>query len=471
MTQNKMKKNHIINGILLAAMVVSGLSFVACSDEPDKYEVASGVPTIKYIRCTSSEVVGNADTEETVYTNGQLVTEATPQSVLCIVGENLRSITGIRFNNLDAVLNNSYMTDNTILVAIPKNVPTEVTDKIYFSTKDGQVVTYDFHVVIPKPVVNTMNNEYASVGTTETLTGNYFIDDPNKPLTVAFTKADGSLVNAEITEIAADFTYVKFIIPEGAAEGPITVTSVYGATKSMFHYKDTRGMLFDFDTPNEVTNTVLGNHGWNGHNATTDETAISGNFFQFGDGEAQQKADNSTWDEGNFSFVYWPGDDWSGLENYASNPRLLDVTDFSNYANMALKFEMNIPSSNPWKAASMQICFAGVEKVTGGGAGTDIYGKTVPGANNSYMTSNSTPRALYRPWTITGSYDTGGEWITVTLPITSSFIYAWDGSLCQNQITAESFASLWMFVASGGIEGTDCQPIIKIDNIRVVSVK
>ena len=87
------------------------------------------------------------------------------------------------------------------------------------------------------------------------------------------------------------------------------------------------------------------------------------------------------------------------------------------------------------------------------------------------MTSNSTPRALYRPWTITGSYDTGGEWITVTLPITSNFIYAWDGSLCQNQITAESFASLWMFVASGGIEGTDCKPIIKIDNIRVVSVK
>lgn len=466
-----MNKNNFIKGILFATIAVATCTFTACSDEPDKYEVASGVPTIKYIRCTSSEIVGNADTDETVYTNGQLVTEATPQSILCIVGDNLRSVTAIRFNDLDAVLNTSYMTDNTILVAVPKNIPSEVTDKIYFSTKDGGEVTYDFHVVIPKPTITTMNNEYAFAGEEETLKGNYFINDALKPLTVTFTGADGAAVNAEITEISSDLTYIKFIVPEGAEEGPITVTSVYGATQSSFYYKDTRGMLFDFDTPNAVTNIVLDNHGWNGHNSTTDETALSGNFFQFGNGSATQKSDNSTWDETNFSFVYWPGDSWDGLEDYATNPRLLDIADFSDYANMALKFEMNIPSSSSWKAGSLQICFAGVEKVTGGGSGTDIYGKTVPGANNTYMTSNETPRALYRPWTATGSYDTDGKWITVTLPLSSSLIYGWDGSLSTGTISPESFASLWMFVANGGIEGTDCTPIIKVDNIRIVPNK
>lgn len=30
------------------------------------------------------------------------------------------------------------------------------------------------------------------------------------------------------------------------------------------------------------------------------------------------------------------------------------------------------------------------------------------------------------------------------------------------------FASLTMFVVGGGINGTECQPIIKIDNIRAV---
>lgn len=464
-----MKKMNFMKGIFFAA--VACLSLASCSDEPDKYEVASGVPTIKYIRCTSSEIVGSTDTEETVYTTGQLVTEASPQSVICIVGENLRSITGIRFNNLDAVLNSSYITDNTLLVQVPKSVPTEVSDKIYFTTKDGSEVTYDFHVIIPKPTVTSMVNEYAAAGADETLSGNYFIDDPNTPLTVAFCGPDNTTINAEITSIAEDFTSVSFKVPAGAVEGPITVTSVYGTTESKFYYKDTRGMLFDFDTANSVTGTVLDNHGWNGHNSTTDETALSGNFFQFGDGAATQKGDNSTWDETYFSMVYWPGDSWSGVEDYATSPRLLDVADFSNYTNMALKFEINIPASNPWKAGSMQICFAGVDQVTDGGGGVDIYGKTVAAANNSYMTSNSNPRALYRPWTTTGSYDTNGQWVTVTLPISSSFIYGYDGSLSTGQLTPETFSSLWIFVANGGIEGTDCTPIIKVDNLRVVPYK
>ena len=87
------------------------------------------------------------------------------------------------------------------------------------------------------------------------------------------------------------------------------------------------------------------------------------------------------------------------------------------------------------------------------------------------MTDNTNPRALYRPWTTTGSYDTGGKWITVTLPLSSSLIYGWDGSLSSGQITPDTFASLWMFVASGGIEGTECTPIIKVDNIRIVPNK
>jgi hypothetical protein len=108
--------------------------------------------------------------------------------------------------------------------------------------------------------------------------------------------------------------------------------------------------------------------------------------------------------------------------------------------------------------------------VTFGGAGVDIYGKTVAGSNNAYMTNNANPRALYRPWSTspTGSYDTGGEWVTVTLPIAANFVYGWDGSVSSGSLTAESFTSLWIFVSSCGVEGVDCTPIIKIDNIRVV---
>ena len=40
-----------INGALFAmALVAAGAGFTSCEDEPDKYEVAGGTPTIDYVR-------------------------------------------------------------------------------------------------------------------------------------------------------------------------------------------------------------------------------------------------------------------------------------------------------------------------------------------------------------------------------------------------------------------------------------
>ena len=81
------------------------------------------------------------------------------------------------------------------------------------------------------------------------------------------------------------------------------------------------------------------------------------------------------------------------------------------------------------------------------------------------------PRALYRPWTTTGSYDTGGKWVTVSIPIASSFVYSFDGSGLTFNLKERDFASLTIFVVGGGVKGTECAPIIKIDNIRVIPNK
>ena len=135
---------------------------------------------------------------------------------------------------------------------------------------------------------------------------------------------------------------------------------------------------------------------------------------------------------------------------------------------MAYKFEMNIPAEYPWMAGAMQIIVGGVERITMGAAGTDIDGKTVPGCNNTYFQGDDLPRALYRPWTDTGSFDTGGEWITVTIPIKSSFIYGMSGAPATGSLSPDEFTSLGLFVVGGGINGTECTPLIKIDNIRCV---
>lgn len=470
-----MKPISIYKHILfLLAAAVAGTSLVSCEDEPDKYEVAGGSPEVYYIRCLSTEVAGTNDDEDTHYTNGELVTSASPQSTLCLVGRNMRSVYEMFFNDKKAILNSSYITDNTLIVDVPGSVPEIVTNKIYMITQSGDTVSYDFEVVIPAPTISSMSNEYAPAGSTVTLNGNYIVDDPGTPLTIAFQDEDGNLVyvDQETISINSSYTSVSFTVPEGAAEGPITITSIYGTSETVFHYKDTRGMLFDFDGA-----TGLGNHGWHDRVITSDDTSITGNFVQLGDGTTTMDADGG-WNDSQFSFEYWPGN-WEDPETFTASDglRLFDVADFSNYSNMSLKFEMYIPDEYPWKAGAMQIIFADVTAVSYGNAGvSDIYGNTLGGCNNSYFQTSSDggldiPRALYRPWTDSGSYSTGGEWVTVALPISSSFVYNFDGSSVSTTLSESDFASLVIFVCGGGVQGTDCTPIIKIDNIRVVPNK
>ena len=456
-----MKIANYNKGFSLALAIVAGLMLTSCKDQPDKYEVEGGLPTVNYIRCLSSEIVGNNDAPDTHYTNGELVTSASPQSLLCLVGENLRSVYEMYFNDQKAILNTSYMTDNTLIVAIPKSIPQVVSDKIYMITEDKDTVTYDFSVIIPAPVVNTMSCEYAAAGTKASLYGNYFIDDPNVPITVTFP--NGKL--AEDLDIDATYSTLTFTVPECEVSGPITVTNIYGTTTTAFYYKDTRGLLFDFDGI-----TGLGQHGWHNNLPVQSEGGITGNYLQLGNGEAALAADGGTWDDAHFSFEYWPGN-WQDPEDYQGDGKLLtSLADFSNWEHMAYKFEMCIPKDYPWSSCAMQIISGGVDIVSNGNADVkDIYGNTLAGCNNTYISSNDHPRALYRPWTATGSYDTNGEWVTVAIPIKSTFVYGFNGASATASITnADFFTSLVIFVSGGGVAGSDCTPIIRIDNIRAV---
>jgi hypothetical protein len=75
-------------------------------------------------------------------------------------------------------------------------------------------------------------------------------------------------------------------------------------------------------------------------------------------------------------------------------------------------------------------------------------------------------------------YNTGGKWVTVTIPI-KDFTWDWDGSsMSSTYLSANDFGAFCIFIVKGGYndksvfpEGVDCNPLIKIDNIRVVPNK
>jgi hypothetical protein len=418
---------------LFSAVVLTASVFTGCKDEPDKYEISGGNPTIRYIRPVDVE---SADS---------LLTGAYMDNNICIVGENLRSITKMLFNDQEAKLVPSLITNNTMIVTVPGQIPGEVFNKIFMINNSNDTTTYDFKVLVPGPTINNMNNEWAKSGEQATIYGNYFVDDPNTPLTLTI---NGTKIDLD----EFDISHLTFTVPDGLEEGPIEVSTVYGKKKAKFNYHDTTGMLFnDFGTYDAgAKSTGLTNHGWHAQQIVSDENSLDGSYLLLGDCDLE----DGSWTDSNTSFEYWPGD-WDGTFT-GVNSRLSDMVSFADFANMALKFEVNIPSSNPWTNLSMQCIFSGDAQVT------------LPTANNTFFNGTDYPRGLWTPWSKTGSYDTGGKWTTVTLPL-STFKYKNDGTPSGTPLTADCFSGLTLFIWSGVTSGTTCHPIIRIDNIRAVA--
>ena len=172
--------------------------------------------------------------------------------------------------------------------------------------------------------------------------------------------------------------------------------------------------------------------------------------------------ENGGWNE-ELKLPFWCGN-WNGDPmSITSGPGIpiCNFIDFTNFKNMGIKFELCIPESNPWSSAAMQVIFTSAEVCA-----NDSW------QNNTYIhTDKGLCRGIYRPWEASGSFHTSGKWITVTIPF-SEFVYNADGTKGSVPLQSPNdFASLIIWPWDGGVAGTACTPIFRIDNIRAVPVK
>lgn len=444
-------KTRYINWFFVAALAVMGCLMTACEDQPDKYEIADGVPTLKYVRSPLPE---EADS---------LLVGAYLGNTVCLVGDNLRSIYELYFNDQKATLNTSYMTDHTILVDIPKNIPEEVTNKIYMVTKSGAKVDFDFNVMVPAPVVSSMSCEYAPAGSEAVLYGDYFVDDPNVPLTISMP-GDITVEGEQITSITK--TAVKFIVPEGAVQGNIRVKSIYGTGQSVFQYKDTRNILFDWDGKYE--GALAAGNSWNGDNEKKGQIlasvpSVDGKYMVMGPATLS----GGQWQTpGEYLMMYWPDPNATeGCVPLYNLPQFKKMLEDYKIEELALKFEVYVPTSNPWMAEGMQIRFTSLDEVSMSNQTQDYIWN-----DDESHEEGKAPRGVWVPWEETGSYDTNNQWVTVTLKM-SEFNKLVSGLASDTEFTQDRFAGLSIFLRGGGVDGKECEPIICIDNIRVVPVE
>jgi hypothetical protein len=401
--------------LALALCGIVAVAFFACSDESEKgkYEMTDGIPVIHYIRYQDN------DLEE------QLLDGAFMNENIILIGDNLTSIQEVWFNNVKALLNINFITKNTLFVNVPRDLPSVRTDKIYLVTGAKDTVTYDFEVKIPAPVLTRIKCEQIPEGGEVVLYGDYF--SANNPSLIHVFVGDYEIPTSDI--VSFEKTKLVFKAPAIDIKGAVEVKTLYGSsgrTKEIFH--DDRGFITDFE------DGFVGGWGRPTHIEDDPAYSLSGKYVRL---------------SGNLTVGTWVsgGNDYTiniwGEDNGVPSGNLFP----SDPATSVLKFEANVLEA--WSGMPMIFCF---------------YAQ---GGQEGYLWDTNYPRGYWYPWKGIDSYVTDG-WETISIPLADC---KYDGA--GNVVSvATAYGALGISVHTFGnnedVVGTDCSPVILIDNIRVI---
>jgi hypothetical protein len=417
-----MKK--ILSNIGIAAIVAVGLC--ACNKDDDGVN-SDATPVVRYVRPTAAEAADS------------LLTKGFMGNTVAIIGDNLAGVCEVWFNDRRATtLNPTMVAEHAVIVTIPTEMYEEKTDKIRVVTRKGKEATHDFVTMPPPPLPQTLSPEYARANDEVTITGKYFYGTKGE-VQVFFPG------NVEATVISVEPTKITVKVPEAAADkkGQLTMKTAFGSSRSTFIYRDDRGMIFNFDSyPIVDCWGALGTAA----EQLDDDLSVSGTYLKIAGDIPVDKAD-ATGQKDEFDIYYWQN---TGDINYF-NPYTGSLVPGNDPGKYQLRFELNIPTENPWSALAMQFMFAPA-------------GST----NGPIWSDTDYPKGLYMPWTTTGSFDTGGKWVTVSLPLTD---FHYDSYGADAGALPKAWEDFTIFFYRGGVDGTACSPVFLLDNFRIVPIE
>lgn len=397
---------NILKYLLLTATAACIVS--SCNNDEGLNSTAT--PSVKYIRYTDP---AQAD----VY-----LTSASMGELIAIIGNGLEGTNSVRFNNVEAKLNPTYITSNTVLVNVPSTLPSEITNTITLTTKKGKrCVVENFITKAPSPSITSVSCEWAKPGEAITVHGNYFFD-----------KADGSAIELTIGGIPARVssytsTEIKATVPESVDTSSgqrIAASNDNGTGRSSFYMYDRDDIFIDFED--------LSWDAWGRSDGDIySENGIDGNYMLM-----TGKAADWNWDE-NLSLFYT-----NVKEDGTVNRQLLP--DGSDVADYVLKFEIR---RDAWSDLYMTMWF------------TNKY--------NTFSVDEEEPQCHWRPFLTPETYPEG-EWVTATVPL-PEFCYgkSEDDSRTLTASYVKNFC-IFFFGSLDDSANADTPIRIAVDNFRVV---
>lgn len=206
---------------LVVAIAMTGI-FTQCSDDD-----SGGEPMISYVRIT-----------EPASSDSLLVAAAQGQMV-AIMGRNLEHTVQLWFNDQQAALTKTFVTNSSIITRVPAELPEVITNKVKLLFDNGDSLLYDFSVDISEPLVSRLKSEYVNTGEVLTVFGDYFYE----PLVVTFTGG----VEGEV--VSVEDQVLEVVVPDGAQPGPVTIASNFGVTETDSWFRDDRNIFANFEGP------------------------------------------------------------------------------------------------------------------------------------------------------------------------------------------------------------------------------
>jgi len=405
----------------LVPLVAMSAFLVTSCDDPDgmEYSDPDGPPVINYIRLSDPD------------TPDSLIVSATLGTGIVIMGENLGGTREVWFNDKQSpTLNPTWVSNTTVFVSVPSQAPDEITNKMYLKDAKGNVLEHPFVVAIPPPAPASAKNEWPQDGENLVINGDFFF----QPITVTFT---GGVV-ADVVSISQQRLEVS--VPDGALEGPVTVTTNFGETESSFHVWDSRNIVLNFDN-------LVGN-GWRTGLTENSDGPIDGKYLVVrGNINANQRNEGDG--ASPFLMEYWGGSDPNRSENfYPLYP--------NSYREYALKFETKVKK---WYGGYLNLCLSTPEHTN---------------SNQEIWSNSLNARAIWGPWAAADKdFNTDGKWITVVVPLTD-FQYFMDESGTQGvyytggQRFIEAAAGTFSTWFLGSPQNTGNAVEFYIDNVRFV---
>lgn len=180
--------------------------------------------------------------------------------------------------NYDPTLSEVYATTHAVYFPIPRTIPGEVNNKLYYETELGNT-SVDFTVQIPEVSISGLYNEFALPGSSIKVNGAYFdlygFGGGEESSTITMNG-----VALEVDSLTEQ--YMSIVIPENTSDNSTIVFSWESAsgTKTVsVPYRNTTGILWNLDTP-DVYGFWAGTELITTGNGSNEPAPLNGSYFR-----------------------------------------------------------------------------------------------------------------------------------------------------------------------------------------------